>query len=332
MTSTLTPMLSWPSLPPFEAPQRLWVLALVPVLLIAYLIILRWRSTQGMRYTNTGVLAKVLPKQSSWRRHVAVAMTLLSLVALAFAWARPQGLEKVPRERATVVLVLDVSRSMEARDVDPNRLEAAKVAATQFLDSLPPSYNVALIALSGKPEIRSLPTIDRGAVKRAVQALELQDGTAIGDSLTAALKALQSAPPGDGEDSTPPPAAIVLLSDGTNTVGSDPVQVAQQVKQAKVKTYTIAYGTQTGYVDLDGKRERVAPDVETLRKIAQTTDGKAWSADNTKELNSVYKDIRGEVGYEEQRVEITARWAFYALAFAVVAALGAVSMAARWPS
>lgn len=326
------PLLSWPSLPPFEAPDRLWVLVLIPLLLIAYLVILRWRSTQGMRYTNTGVLAKVLPKQSSWRRHVAVAMTLLSLVALSLAWARPQGIEKVPRERATVVLVIDVSQSMAAKDVQPNRLEAAKTAASTFIDSLPASYNVALVALSGKPEIRSLPTIDRGAVKRAVQNLELQDGTAIGDSLESALKALQSAPAGDGDAKQPPPAAVVLLSDGQNTSGGDPLAAATQLKEAKAKTYTIAYGTQTGYVDIDGKRERVAPDRETLRKIADATGGKAWTADNTKELNNVYKDIRGEVGYEEQRVEITARWAFYALAFAVVAALGAVSMAARWPS
>ncbi|WP_242681476.1 VWA domain-containing protein [Tessaracoccus sp. SD287] len=320
-------MITWPE---FQSPDRLWVLALVPLLIIAYLIALRLRSKSGMRFTNTGILGKVLPKQSSWRRHVAVAMTICSLLALSLAWARPMGIDKVPRERATIVLVIDVSLSMKATDVAPNRLDAAKKAAIEFVGTLPDSYNVAVVALSGNPQVRMPPSVDRGAIQRAIETLDYQDSTAIGDGIQAALNALKMAPTGEGE--TPAPGAIVMLSDGQNTTGQSPGQMAEKAKQAKIKIYTIAYGTQTGWVDIDGKRERVAPDVELLKNIATQTDGKAWTADSAKELSQVYKDVRGEVGYEEVRVEITAQWAFYALAFAVVAALGAVSMAARWPS
>ncbi|CAI9411083.1 MULTISPECIES: VWA domain-containing protein [Aestuariimicrobium] len=320
--------MSW--LPEFMNSGRLWVLALIPLLVLAYVIILLRRSQLGMRFTNTAVLDRIMPKQSTWRRHVTVAMMLLSLVALSFAWARPVGQEKVPRERATIVVVIDVSLSMKAKDVSPDRLTSAKQAATEFITRLPAGFNVAIVELSGKPATRLPPSTDRGAAQRAIGALELKEGTAIGDSITKALQAVDQAP--KGQDDKPAPAAIVMLSDGQNTEGASPAGPAAQAKQRKIPIYTIAYGTETGYVDLDGKRERVAPDKAALRQIAQSTGGKAWGADSASQLNNVYKDVRSEVGYEDVKTEITAQWAFYALAFAVVAALGAVSMAARWPS
>jgi Ca-activated chloride channel homolog len=320
--------MSW--LPEFMNSGRLWVLALIPVLVLLYVIILMRRSQLGMRFTNTAVLDRIMPKQSTWRRHVTVAMMLLSLVALSFAWARPVGQEKVPRERATIVVVIDVSLSMKAKDVSPDRLTSAKQAATEFITRLPAGFNVAIVELSGKPATRLPPSTDRGAAERAIGALELKEGTAIGDSITKALRAVDQAP--KGQDGKPAPAAIVVLSDGQNTEGVPPEGPTAQARQRKIPIYTIAYGTETGYVDLDGKRERVAPDKATLRKIAQSTGGKAWGADSASQLNNVYKDVRSEVGYEVVKTEITAQWAFYALAFAVVAALGAVSMAARWPS
>ncbi|WP_407928995.1 VWA domain-containing protein [Aestuariimicrobium ganziense] len=317
-------------LPSFSDEQRLWTLLVVPLLVAAYIWVLRRKHLTGMRFTNTGVLGRVLPKQSSWRRHVAVAATLLSLVALVFAWARPEGVEKVARARATVVVVIDVSHSMQAKDVSPDRLSAAKKAATEFILQLPPDFNVAVVALSGKPETRLPPSTDRGAAQRVIAGLELQDATAIGTAIDEGLQAITLAPP--GPDDKPAPAVMVLLSDGQNTEGGSPLEAARKAKEQNVKVYTIAYGTETGYVDLDGKRERVAPDKAGLAQIAQTTDAKAWTADSAKDLTSVYKDVRGEVGFEEVKKEITAQWAFYAFAFAVIAALGAVSMAARWPS
>ena len=200
----------------FKTPERLWVLLALPVLIIAYLVLMRLKGRTSLRFTNTGVLGRVIGSQRRWTRHIAVAMSLCSLVALGLAWAQPLGTEKVPRERATVVLAIDTSLSMQATDVEPNRLEAAKAAALQFVDALPDSYNVSLVSLNGSPSVVMPPSTDRGALQRAINTLELKEGTAIGDSLDVSLKAIADAPPPD-EGSEPVPAMIVMLSDGGNT-------------------------------------------------------------------------------------------------------------------
>ena len=317
-------------LPEFESPQRLWVLLVLPALIIAYLVLLRLKGRVSLRFTNTGVLGRVIGSQRRWTRHLAVAMSLCSLVALGLAWAQPLGSEKVPRERATVVLIVDTSLSMEADDVQPNRLEAAKSAAHDFIQALPDTFNVALIKFDGKPAVVMPPSTDRGAVERAIGGLSLGEGTAIGDGITVALEAIASAPLSEDE-TEPPPAMMVLLSDGKNTEGTDPSESTRQAQDAGVPVYTIAYGTQNGYVDVDGERFNVAPDPELLRAIAEATSGKAFEADNVSELNEAYKEIGSSVGFEEVKKPITAQYALGALGFAVVAALGAVMMAARWP-
>lgn len=315
--------------PEFKTPTRLWVLAVLPVLVLMYLILMRLRGRVSLRFTNTGVLGAVMGSQRRWTRHLAVAMSLCSLVALGLAWAQPLGTEKVPRQRATVVMVVDTSLSMEAKDVEPDRLTAAKTAAQSFIGGLPDSYNVALVALNGQPSIKMPPSTDRGALERALLGLELQDGTAIGDSLALALEAVDQAPVGDDEE--PAPAMVVMLSDGANTVGPGPEAAARNAKQAKIPVFTIAFGTENGYVDLDGTREKVPPDVQTMKDVAKMTDGRAVSADSADSLAEAYKEIGSSVGYEEIRKPITAQYAFGALGFAIVAALGAVMMAARWP-
>lgn len=314
----------------FFNPDRLWALAILPVLVIAYLLLLRLKRNRGMRYTQTGIVGAVLPRQSQWRRHVSVAMTLCSLVAITGAWARPAGIEKVPRERATVVVVLDRSLSMQATDVSPNRADASKQAAKDFIAQLPASYNVALVGLSGSSGVLAPPTTDRGMVDRVIDSMDLQEGTAVGDAITASLSAVAMAPGEDGAE--PAPAIIVLLSDGQNTGGStEPLVAAEQAKKAEVPIHTIAFGTANGYVDLDGQRYNVAPDRELLAQIAETTGGRAMDARTANQLDDVYQQMRSEVGYEEVKKEVTAQWALYALAFAFIASLGAVSMAARWP-
>ena len=275
----------------FKTPERLWVLLVLPALIIAYLVLMRLKGRTSLRYTNTGVLGRVIGSQRRWTRHLAVFMSLCSLVALTLAWAQPLGTEKVPRERATVVMVIDTSLSMQASDVDPNRLEAAKTAAKQFVDALPDSYNVALVSLNGSPAVVMPPSTDRGALTRAIDTLELKEGTAIGDALDQALKAVSEAPaPEDGSE--PAPAMIVMLSDGGHNV---------------------------------------APDNEVLRSISATTGGESVSADSADSLKDAYKRIGSSVGTEEVKKPVTAQYAFGALGFAVVAALGAVMMAARWP-
>lgn len=319
-------LLSWPE---FRSPARLWILTALPILILLYLVLMRLRGRVSLRFTNTGVLGAVMGSQRRWTRHVAVAMSLCSLVALGLAWAQPLGTEKVPRQRATVVMVVDTSLSMEATDVDPDRLTAAKQAAQDFIAGLPDSYNVALVALNGQPSTKMPPSTDRGALERALQGLGLEDGTAIGEALSLALKAVKQAPVGENEE--PAPAMVVMLSDGANTVGEGPEAAAGAAKEAGIPVYTIAFGTQNGYVDVDGVREPVPPDVATMKEVARITDGESVSADSASSLADAYKDIGSSVGYEEVRKPITAQYAFGALGFAIVAALGAVMMAARWP-
>lgn len=309
--------------------MRLWALLAIPLLIALYIIALRLSKRTGIRYTNTGVLGAVLPRQSQWKRHVTVLMALCSLAMITGAWARPVGIEKVPRERATIVVVLDASLSMQATDVRPNRFEAEKQSAKDFVAQLPLQYNVAIVALSGNPAVMAPPTTDRNVARRAIDLMELQEGTAIGDSLQAGLTAIAQAP--KGTDESPAPALMVLLSDGGNTSGQDPIGAAQVAASQKVQVHTIAYGTENGFVDVDGKRENVAPDRQLLRQIAQITSGRALDAANADQLDDVYQSLQSDVGLEEVKKEVTARWAMYALAFAVVASLGAVSMAARWP-
>lgn len=313
----------------FLNPERFWLLALIPLLAALYYVLLHRKNRRSMRFTNTSVLDAVVPLQSQWRRHLAVALSLLSLLTLTTAFARPSAMEKVPRERATIVLVLDVSTSMQATDVKPNRLDAAKAAATTFVRSLPTGFNVSIVALSGNPDVRVPPTVDRGLVERAIASLTPADGTAVGDALTAALNALKQAPP--APDNKPVPAAVVLLSDGQNTAGQPASVGVAAAKAAKVPVYTIAYGTDNGWVDLDGQRYTVPPDHTLMKQIAAQTGGQSWGADNASQLAAVYKNIKSSVGYEEVRKEVTALWAGLGLAFAVVAALAAVSLGARWP-
>ncbi len=313
----------------FLNPERLWVLLVVPLLIAGYIILVLMKKKTGMRFTNTAILSQVVPKQSQWRRHLAVALSIASLVALSLAWARPNGVEMQPRERATVVLVLDTSLSMEATDVKPTRLDAAKEAALTFIKALPAQYNLSVVSLSGNPSVRLPPSIDRVQAQAAIRSLKLQESTAVGESLYTALSALQMAP--KGTDSSPAPGAIVLLSDGQNTAGRSPAQGANEARKLKVPVYTIAYGTENGYVDLDGKRERVPPDKALLASISLATGGQTYSAENLEQLDRVYNNIRSEVGQTPVKKETTALWAGYGLAFAVVAALAAVSLGARWP-
>ncbi len=313
----------------FLQPERLWVLLVVPLLISAFSWATLRKNRHGMRFTNTAVLGRVVRKQSQWRRHLAVALSLASLVTLVLAWSRPNGIDRVPRERATVVLVIDVSQSMAATDVKPSRLEAAQQLSKEFIRQLPEQYNVAVVSLSGNPATRLGPTTDRVYANRAIDALALQDSTAIGDALYTALSAIQMAPRGD--DGSTAPGAIVMLSDGMNTAGRSPLQGAAEAREAEVPVYTIAYGTENGSVDLDGKRERVPPDRDLMQSIAQTSGGTTFAAESADDLSRVYENIRSEEGYEEVKKETTATWAGYGLAFAVLAALAAVSLGARWP-
>ncbi|MDR2897106.1 MAG: VWA domain-containing protein [Propionibacteriaceae bacterium] len=312
----------------FMSADRLWLLLLVPLAVIAYVIVVRRRSLQAMRYTNTTVLGQVMPRQSQWLRHVIVALSLLCLLTVVLAWARPLGQERVPRERATVVMVIDISWSMTATDVAPSRLDAAKEAATSFVDQLPNGFNVALVALSGNSGVRLAPTDDHAALNRLINTLQPQDSSAVGNAIDAALAAVAQAP--QGSDGSPAPAMIVMLSDGANTNGQSPLQMAADAAAESIPIYTIAYGTDNGYVDLDGQRYAVPPDRQLMQQIADTSGGSAYTADNLSGLDRAYTRIHSQVGYELEDKEMTATAAGLAMIFAFTAAVGAVLMGVRF--
>lgn len=203
----------------FLSPDRLMLLIAIPLLVAAYIFATRRKNRRGMRFTNTSMLDVVVPKQSQWRRHVAVALSLLSLITLTAAFARPKTTVEVPRERATIVVVIDASQSMAATDVAPTRLDAAKQAAIQFVNELPEKYNVSVVSMAGNVSILVPPTLQHNTVETAINSIKLQDSTAIGEGITTAMRALQQAPKDPAHPNDPAPGAIVLLSDGTNTSG-----------------------------------------------------------------------------------------------------------------
>ena len=315
----------------FLAPDRLLILLIIPALILAYIFASLRKNRRGMRFTNTSMLDVVVPKQSQWRRHLAVALSLLSLITLTAAFARPKTQVDVPRERATVVLVIDASQSMQATDVKPTRLDAAKQAAIDFVNKLPEKYNVSVVSMAGASAVLVPPTTAHNTVENAINSIQLQDSTAIGEGIATALRALQQAPKDPKNPNSIAPGAIVLLSDGFNTTGRSPQQAAAEARTAKVPIYTIAYGTENGYVDLDGKREPVPVDHQEMKQIAAATNGDYFAAATAEQLKKVYENIGSDVGYEKADREVTVRFAGYGLALAVLAALGAISLGAKWP-
>ncbi len=314
----------------FFHPQRLWLLLSVPVLLLLYWGLLRRAASRSKRL-GIDNLDRVMPRQSSWKRHIAVVAAVASLASLVVAFAQPKGTVEVPRERATVVLAIDVSRSMEATDVEPNRLDAAKDAAQDFVQMLPEGFNVSLVAFAGTSSIIAPPTQDRGLIVRAIENLRLAPSTAIGEGVYSALDAMQLVPPDPAHPDEPTPGAIVVLSDGYTNIGRSSAVAARASKELGFPIYTIAYGTPGGYVISNGRREPVPVNPAELRVVARESGGEAFTAGSRDELERVYASIARSVGYEKVDQEVTELYAGIALAFAVLAALAVASLAARWP-
>jgi Ca-activated chloride channel homolog len=320
----MTPMLQ------FLAPQRLWLLLLIPALVGLYLFMVQRKRRRNATVGRT-MFDLVIPRDRTWLRHVAVGLSILSLLTLTLAFAKPKDEVSVPRERATIVVTIDVSLSMMATDVQPNRLEAAKVAAEQFVLSLPPKFNVALVAFAASATTLVPPTTDRGAVTASIRSLEPQTGTAIGEGIHTSLAALLQVPPDPDDPKAVAPGRIVLLSDGKTQIGRPSDQAAQAARAQKVPIYTIAYGTEGGYIEVQGRREPVPVDKNELARVSRISGGEAYTASSAGELTEVYRDIGSSVGTEKVDQEVTSRYAGFGLAFAILAALGMVSLGARWP-
>jgi Ca-activated chloride channel family protein len=312
------------------APNRLWLLLLIPALVGLYLWLVQRRRSRN-KSMGWSSLELVIPRDRTWLRHLAVGLSILSLLTLTVAFAKPKDQVSVPRERATIVVTIDISLSMEAEDVEPNRLDAAKTAAVQFVNSLPPKFNVALVTFAGTATTVVPPTTDRGVVSAAIQTLKPEASTAIGEGIYISLAALAQVPPDPDDPKAVVPARIVLLSDGKTQVGRSSAEAAEAARAQRVPIYTIAYGTADGYIEIGGRREPVPVDRAEMARIARISGGEAYTATSAGQLKEVYEDIGSSVGKEKVDREVTSRYAGFGLAFAILAALGLISLGARWP-
>ncbi|MCF7549038.1 VWA domain-containing protein [Pseudonocardia sp. WMMC193] len=304
----------------FASPWWLLGLLVVAALVVGYLVLLRRRRRDVVRFTNLELLEKVAPERPGWYRHVPAAALLTALAVLTVALAGPEAEARVPRNRATVVLVIDVSLSMQATDVEPTRLAAAQAAAKSFADQLTPGVNLGLVAFAGTAAVLVSPTTDRTSVKRAVDGLKLSESTATGEAIFASLQSIESfsqsvAAAGNGDDG-PPPARIVLMSDGKQTVpGPDgeneprgAFTAARQAAESRIPVSTISFGTEYGTIDIEGGRTRVAVDDASMQTIAELSGGQFFTAASEDELRRVYADLSEQIGYEIRRVDASRPW------------------------
>jgi len=310
----------------FAQPLFLVALVLVPLGLLAYRRHERTRRAAIAAFAAPAVMASVTPSTPGWRRHVPLAVYALALTVLLVALAKPQTTVAVPIERASIMLTTDYSGSMQATDVKPSRLEAARAAARRFLGDVPAKVRIGLVSFNQSARLVASPTTDRDEVRAAIAALAPGGGTATGEALSVSLTALSSEIDGSGKRA---PSAIVLLSDGKSVRGRDPVVVAQRAKDLKIPIYTVALGTPAGTITVtrpDGTPQTrpVPPDPDEMREVARISGGRAFTADNLKELSTVYKKLGSRIGYRDEQRELTA--AFSGGALALLAAGAALSM------
>ena len=307
--------------------EPLYLLGLLAIPLLAWWYVGHERRGRRGReaFAAPAMVASVAPLRPGWRRHMPVALYALALAALIVALARPQTTMAVDAEQATVLLVTDQSGSMQATDVAPSRLVAAREAAHTFLDRVPEKVRVGAIAFNQGVRVLQTPTTDREALREAVDGVQAAGSTATGEALSVALQVAQR-PETPGAE--PPPAAIILLSDGKSVRGRDPVLIAREAAQAKVPIYTISLGTPDGTIESRRKdgtvfQEPVPPDPETMRQVSEISGGRAFSADDAEGLDAVYERLGSQVARKEVKREMTAGFAGGALGFVLLAgALG----------
>jgi Ca-activated chloride channel family protein len=332
-----------------EWPGLLWTLLLVPVALAAYLLAQRRRSRYTVRFTNLDLLANVVSARPGWRRHVPPAFYLLALAALLVSLARPQALALVPKEQATIVLVMDVSGSMNATDVRPTRLVSSQRAATTFIEQLPEKFRVGIVSFASTAQTLTRPTTDRAATYEAIASLHAEGATAMGDGIERALDvkrppgsssggASPTAPDPPGQSSgREPPLVVLLLSDGANTQGrTQPMEAATDAKELGVPVFTIALGTDQGMVDVPDetgtmRRIPVPPDELTLQRIAETTGARFFAAPTSRELRDVYRELGSKIGFVKERQEVTVLFSATALLFLVAGASLSLNWFSRFP-
>jgi Ca-activated chloride channel family protein len=311
----------------FISPIALLCLFAVPLAVMAHVAAGRRRRRYPVRFPALATLAAVAAPEPRWSRHLPFALLALALAALAISLARPEKTVQVAVERASVVLVTDISRSMSATDVSPTRLEAARGAAESFLGKVPGELRVGLVAFSDSAQTLQTPTSDHDAVKAALDTLQPIAGTATGAGLRTALDDLKVR----GADTRRPPAALVLLSDGSATDGAAADQVAEQARRLRVPIYTVALGTPDGAIEIQGRTLRVPPDPEALQRIASTSGGQAFEAEDSDELDAVYDRLGSQIGTKPEKREITTYFAGAGLLLLAGAMISSLRLGGRLP-
>ena len=318
----------------FDHPWWFVVGGVVLALLVGYILAQYRRRRHTLRFANLELLEKVAPKRPGRWRHLPTAIVLLGLALLTVALAGPTADAKVPRNRATVMLVIDVSLSMESTDVTPNRLAAAQTAATEFATNLTPGVNLGIESFAGIATVLVSPTTDRAAAKEAIAGLKLDERTASGDAIIAAVQAIQAfdktiTPTGPADQAAP--ARIVLMTDGKQTTGRDAVQAAASSKAAGIPISVIAFGTNHGTITNDGSVIPVPLDSQTIQQMAQASGGDFHTAASAQELRSVYAQLGEQIGYEIQQKDVSRPWLIFGTLGVLLGAAGALVMGGRIP-
>jgi Ca-activated chloride channel family protein len=329
----------------FLWPSMLWALLALPVLVALYVFLITRRKKTHLRYANLGLVKEALGSRSAWRRHVPPALLFLALAALLFASSRPAALITLPSAQETIVLAIDVSGSMRATDVQPNRLVAAQEAAKAFVAELPRNVKVAVVSFAGTAAVVQAPTLSRDDVYAAIDRFQLQRATAIGSGIVISLATIfpdagidlsqitgeRRMPPGPNDKPPPefrpvPPgsyssAAIILLTDGQRTTGPDPLDAAKMAADRGVRVYTVGIGTKEGEtIGFDGWSMRVRLDEDTLKAVSKLTNADYFYAGTAQDLKKVYQGLSTRLIVEKKETEITALLAMIGAALMVVAA------------
>jgi Ca-activated chloride channel family protein len=292
----------------FESPLALAGLVVVPLLVAVYVLRERRRTSFAARFGNPALLPNVIDRAPGRLRYLPLAILLVALAAMIVGVARPHATVNVPREEATIVLAVDVSRSMKATDVQPTRLAAARAAAKAFLQRIPEKFRVGVVSFASRATVAIPPTEDRALVEAALDALRPGEGTAIGDAVVLSARLGQNQRADDGSH---PPRAVLLISDGAPDGGNiSPEVAAHQARMAGVPVYTVVLGTPNGVVEEEvtgGLRRiiRVPARPETLRQIARDTRGQSFTATDDEGLRAVYERLGSKLGHRKESREVT---------------------------
>ncbi|HWD75676.1 MAG TPA: VWA domain-containing protein [Solirubrobacteraceae bacterium] len=307
----------------FTSPAWLFALALIPVAVFAYLRARRRARRYAVRFTAVSTLREVVAASPAWARHLPAALALAAVAALVLALARPHVSYSAPVDEASLMLVTDHSGSMAASDVQPTRLGAAVAAANTFIDQLPSTVRLGAITFSSTTDAVQAPVANHAAARAIIDAQSAGGGTDTGDALQLALQLLH------GSRAHHPPSAIVLLSDGAANVGPDPVTVSHEAARDHVPIYTVALGTPGGVLPGAGPfggGVSVPPDPQLMQEIAQVSGARAFNAQSSDQLSSIYRGLGNQLGTVTRRREVTVVFAIAGL----VLLLGAAASSARW--